>query len=137
METPVIGWPCPPVSRRLDRRMKKRTIAVSLLLIGAAYAAISRVERRIDDRFGETGFPRTDDLDCSGEPRGFEEADGEDSVGRGDGARIDSDGDIARNGVVTHTAPDFDPAYWTDERVANALPAKMPPTPPRKMPSGD
>ena len=46
--------------------MKKRTIAVSFLLIGAAYAAISRLERRIDDRFGETGFPQTDDLDRSG-----------------------------------------------------------------------
>ena len=54
--------------------MKKRTIAVSFLLIGAAYAAISRLERRIDDRFGETGFPQTDDLDRSGEPYGFEEA---------------------------------------------------------------
>ena len=52
--------------------MKKRTIAVSFLLIGAAYAAISRLERRIDDRFGETGFPQTDDLDRSGEPYRFE-----------------------------------------------------------------
>ena len=117
--------------------MKKRTIAVSFLLIGAAYAAISRLERRIDDRFGETGFPQTDDLDCSGEPYGFEEADGGDSVGRQDGAKTDSDGDIVRNGVVTHRVPDFDPAYWTDERIANALPAKMPTMPPRKMPSDD
>ena len=124
--------------------MKKRTIAVSFLLIGAAYAAISRLERRIDDRFGETGFPQTDDLDRSGEPYGFEgesygfeEADGGDSVGRQDGAKTDSDGDIVRNGVVTHRVPDFDPAYWTDERIANALPAKMPTMPPRKMPSDD
>ena len=123
--------------------MKKRTIAVSFLLIGAAYAAISRLERRIDDRFGETGFPQTDDMDCSGdlvcpgEPYGYEEADGGDSVGRQDGAKTNSDGDIVRNGVVTHRVPDFDPAYWTDERIANALPAKMPTMPPRKMPSDD
>lgn len=123
--------------------MKKRTIAVSFLLIGAAYAAISRLERRIDDRFGETGFPQTDDmdcsgdLDCSGEPYGYEEADGGDFVGRQDGGKTNSDGDIVRNGVVTHRVPDFDPAYWTDERIANALPAKMPTMPPRKMPSDD
>ena len=118
--------------------MKKRTIAVSFLLIGAAYAVISRVERRIDDRFGETGFPQTEDPEHLGEPYGFEGADGaEDALRKADGARANSDGDIVRNGAVTHRAPDFDPAYWTDERTANALPAKMPTPPPRKMPSDD
>ena len=117
--------------------MKKRTIAVSFLLIGAAYAAISRLERRIDDRFGETGFPQTDDLDYSGEPYGFEEADGGDSVGRQDGAKTDSDGDIVRDAVVTHRVPHLHSAHWTDERIANALPAKMPTMSPRKMPSDD
>ena len=67
--------------------MKKRTIAASFLLIGAAYAVISRVERRIDDRFGETGFPQTEDPEHLGEPHGFEGADGaEDALRKADGA---------------------------------------------------
>ena len=66
--------------------MKKRTIAASFLLIGAAYAVISRVERRIDDRFGETGFPQTEDPEHLGEPYGFEGADGAEAGQRVSGA---------------------------------------------------
>ncbi len=120
--------------------MKKRTIVASFLLVGAAYALIARIERNFDDgfaeaasfdpsRFGGAAFFEADDRNradgaasaaAGSFDAGFSTAGSFNSPGS-ESAAADETSAADDEGVVSRVE-DFDPFYWTEERMKNATP---------------
>lgn len=110
--------------------MKKRTIVASFLLVGAAYALIARIERNFDDgfaeaasfdpsRFGGAAFFEADDRNRA--DGAASAAAGSFNSPGGESAAADETSAADDEGVVSRVE-DFDPFYWTEERMKNATP---------------